>query len=182
MEVKRLFVRVINSRIQLPKIIKSGGVGIELGVAGGYYSNIILKNSSLKCLYSVDRWDDHHNEAEFKKAAELLRRHGLRSAIMAMTFKEALTRFPSDECFDFIYIDGYAHKGQENGKTLRDWYPKLKVGGIFAGHDYNKKYQPTIDAVDSFCDSVGITPIIVPGDDETISRQDEYESWYIIKQ
>ena len=44
----------IKSREDLPRLIKEGGVGIELGVAGGLYSNTILENSKLDMLYSVD--------------------------------------------------------------------------------------------------------------------------------
>lgn len=37
----------------------------------------------------------------------------------------------------FIYVDGYAHTGEDRGKTLFDWYPKLKIGGLMAGDDYH---------------------------------------------
>ena len=55
------------------------------------------------------------------------------------TFESHVNSF-DDETFDFIFIDGYANSGQENGKTLDDWWPKLKPGGIFSGHDYCDRY------------------------------------------
>ena len=43
-----------------------------------------------------------------------------------MTFDDAIDLF-EDQFFDFIYIDGFAHTGEEGGETLIKWYRKLKV-------------------------------------------------------
>lgn len=67
-----------------------------------------------------------------------------------MDFELAIDLFPN-EYFDFIYIDGYAHTGQNEGKTLRQWYPKLKSGGIFSGHDYcAQRWPKTFNQVNQF--------------------------------
>jgi hypothetical protein len=47
---------------------------------------------------------------------------------------EAVKDFP-DEYFDFMFIDG-DHTYDGITKDLADWYPKMKVGGTFLGHDY----------------------------------------------
>lgn len=31
------------------------------------------------------------------------------------------------QMFDFVYIDGYAHTGEENGKTIIDWWRKVRT-------------------------------------------------------
>ena len=141
----------MSSRKEFGKLIDGLNlkIGVELGVAAGIFSDILLKNSNLEKLFSIDRWNDHHNEEEMKKAKTLLSVYKERSIILQTTFDKALNDF-SDDYFDFIYIDGYAHTGQDNGKTLNDWYPKLKSGGIFAGHDYHPRWTPTIIAVDAF--------------------------------
>jgi SAM-dependent methyltransferase len=41
----------------------------------------------------------------------------------------------ADESLDFIHIDA-AHDYDSVVKDLAAWYPKLKPGGIFSGHDY----------------------------------------------
>lgn len=41
----------------------------------------------------------------------------------------------SDEYFDFIFIDA-SHEYKEFKQDLIAWYPKIKKGGVFAGHDY----------------------------------------------
>ncbi len=168
-----------HGRRWLPILAAESGVGIELGVASGYFSNIILQNSRLERLYSVDAWADHHDVGEYHRCCELLNPHGSRSTVLRMYFSEALDLFP-DEHFDFIYIDAYAGDGQEDGQILRDWWPKLKSGGVFSGHDYHEKWQPTIDAVNRFCEEKGYTPNLVPGV-SGLHLHDEYGSWYLVK-
>ena len=36
------------------------------------------------------------------------------------------------------------------GELLLEWWPKVKVGGIFAGHDYSPAWPKTIEEVDKF--------------------------------
>jgi hypothetical protein len=40
-----------------------------------------------------------------------------------------------DESIDFIFIDG-DHSAKGFRKDLELWYPKVKKGGVFSGHDY----------------------------------------------
>jgi len=42
----------------------------------------------------------------------------------------------ADETFDFIFLDRYMTLEQAE-KDLHYWYPKLKKGGLFTGHDWN---------------------------------------------
>lgn len=41
----------------------------------------------------------------------------------------------ADESVDFVFIDG-CHEVESVRRDIADWYPKVKVGGIIAGHDY----------------------------------------------
>ena len=74
----------------------------------------------------------------------------------------------------YIYIDGYAHTGQFGGRTLSDWWPKLKAGGIFAGHDYHPEWPRTVAEVNLFARSRGL-PVNVT------SCALEYPSWWVMK-
>jgi hypothetical protein len=126
------------------------GIAIELGVAEGVMSERMLQ-TGLSYLFSVDMYADRgHNINQYKRALERLMPYKERNSILKMKFNEALSLFP-DEYFDLIYVDGYAHGGQENGQTLRDWYPKCKPGGIFAGDDYDSIWPKVIKEVDAFC-------------------------------
>jgi len=140
------------------------GIGVELGVARGDFSKTILERSKCEKLYSIDRWTDHHDAKEMLQAVQALSQYGVRSNVLRMSFADALPLIGNDS-LDFCYIDGYAAGGQEDGNTLRDWWVKLKKGGIFAGHDYAPRWQPTIDAVDKFAAEVGFRFALTTGDE-----------------
>jgi predicted O-methyltransferase YrrM len=160
-------------------MVPSNGVGIELGVASGYFSDALLQCSKLQRLFSIDAWADHHDSDEYLLAARRLSKHGTRSVVLRMFFDDAIHLF-EDQSIDFIYLDAYAHLGQENGKLISDWWSKLKPGGLFAGHDYDSRWPLTVQAVDEFCASRGMKPGVLPGA-RTGNHQDSYASWYVFK-
>ncbi len=95
-----------------------------------------------------------------------------------MSFDDAITLF-ADDFFDFIYFDGYAHTGEEGGKTFSDWYKKLKVGGIFAGDDYHDDWPLVKWAVNDMVEKLGCK-LGVTGRVET-THLDKYPSWFFEK-
>lgn len=54
---------------------------------------------------------------------------------LSMTSVEASKLF-EDQSVDFIFIDG-SHEYQDVKNDIEAWFPKIKIGGIMAGHDYN---------------------------------------------
>ncbi|MFC3088765.1 class I SAM-dependent methyltransferase [Tabrizicola soli] len=120
----------------------SGNIGIELGVAAGSFSARMMQSGRFARFYGVDAYSDGHSAREYKAA---LLATGLASdyRLLRLAFAQAVDLFP-DASFDFIYVDGFAHGGLEGGRTLADWYPKLKPGGIMAGDDYDAKYWPLV--------------------------------------
>ena len=162
----------MKTRADLIELVPAGGVVVELGVAAGAFSEAMLQRRPNITVVSVDRWSDHHGEAEYKLACGRLATYGHRSIIVRATFKEALKLFRA-ETFDLVYVDGYAHTGQEGGQTLRDWWSKVRPGGVMAGHDYHPKWQPTIDAVDAFVAEGGLGVRLIQGD--------TYPSWWVRK-
>jgi len=145
----------ITTRDQLPALLTHRGLtrlGVELGVAGGAYSEHLLMSMPLRRLYSVDAWagDRGHDILQCDAATRRLSKYGARSIVLRARFDEALALF-DDGALDFVYIDGYAHTGNEGGRTLRDWWRKVRPGGIFAGHDYDAENWPkNVAAVDAF--------------------------------
>ena len=148
------------------------GRGIELGVAKGVFSDIILQNNKVTKLVSIDRWSDHHTLDEYIEVIRLLKVYDERSSVTRSSFEMALPSF-TDGTLDFIYIDGYAHQGQERGKTLSDWWPKLKKGGLFCGHDYHRRWPATIEAVNRFMEANNLSI--------SVTQDDEYPSWWVVK-
>jgi SAM-dependent methyltransferase len=153
----------------------TGNVGIELGVAGGSFSARMVKSGRFRQFWGVDSYADAHNVKEYKQALLTI---GMWSdyRLLRMTFAEALDLFP-DGSFDFIYVDGYAHTGEEGGKTLVDWYSKLKPGGIFAGDDYAPDTWPlTVWAVNEVAAQLGVTVNVT----ELVRAEafNKHPSWY----
>ena len=164
----------LETRADLVAFLPSGGVAVELGVAKGVFSDEMLRARKDFHLYSVDRWagDRGHDDEEYNAARELLGVHGDRCTIIRKSFEEALADF-APECCDLIYLDGYAHDGQQGGKTIEDWWSRLKVGGILAGHDYHPDWRATVEAVDEFCRKHRLTVQTTSGD--------FFPSWYLRK-
>lgn len=167
---------MIRDRNELALLMK--GVAVELGVAKGKYSEELLRNENIDRLYSIDRWanDGQHNDAEYIGVLNRLEKYGKRSIIIRREFVVAAKFF--EPIFDFVYIDGYAHTGQDGGQTLNQWWGLLKPGGIFAGHDYHSQWQPTIDVVNKFLYKHGLPLNLTK---EVDPSQQIYPSWYVFK-
>lgn len=153
-------------------------LGIELGVAAGSFSARMMQSRRFKRFYGVDIYGDTHDIGEYKKA---LRAVGLHRNfhLLRMTFDQALDLFP-DNHFDFIYCDGYAHTGEEGGRTLLDWYAKLKPGGVMAGDDYDLAHWPLVVwAVHHLVAQLGV-PLQVT-DLVTDAPYNRYRSWFFTK-
>ena len=101
-------------------------------------------------------------------------------ASIMYTFWDNILDLFEDETFDFIYVDGYAHTGENEGQTLHDWWPKLKRGGMFTGDDYHEDWPKVVYHVNEFCriKELNINIYDYKYKDEIYSK---YPSWYVFK-
>jgi len=155
-------------------------LGVELGIAAGIFSERMLSTGKFASYVGVDMYTDRGHDIEEYKTA--IRRNGIFSnyKILKMSFDDALDLF-DDESIDFLYIDGYAHTGQNDGKTLSDWYPKVKTGGLFAGDDYNKKKWPkVVKEVNAFLETHGYDKVYITDTREKTSYC-KHPSWAVKK-
>jgi hypothetical protein len=60
-----------------------------------------------------------------------------------------------DNSLDFVFLDDL-HQLEHMRKELRAWWAKVKVGGIFAGHDYDSNWVEVVQAVDEFAAEYGL--------------------------
>jgi len=145
------------------------GLGVEVGVQDGYFSQEILKNwkGELKC---VDRWDreDQYNNARMNLGEDRLVRGD--SADSAKLFKAG--------SLDFVFIDA-GHQYEEVKRDLEAWFPKVRKGGVFSGHDYVLYGDfGVIKAVDEFAKSKGYKVELT---DQEMWEGFNFKSWYFIK-
>lgn len=165
------------TRADLARFVPDGGTMVELGVAAGDFACQLIRTNPLAVYEGIDRYADHHDLNEWKKAQQkitttLREVRGRAGVIWMSTFAEQLHHY-RDNSLDLVYIDGYAHTGQQGGQTIRDWYPKVRPGGILAGHDYHPKWRPTMDAVDEFVQVAHLQLNII---DEL-----PFPSWWVVK-
>lgn len=123
------------------------GIAVEIGVAGAHFSKQVLETwKSLGKIYLVDAW--RHFEDGYMDSCNLPQevqdeRYNRVVLDLATNPKVVIARYESPaaanlfptELFDFIYLDAN-HSETAVAHDLEAWWPKLKPGGIFAGHDY----------------------------------------------
>lgn len=130
------------------------GEGVEIGVQEGENAENILTLWQGKTLHLVDPWmkwpemmyQDRTNEIDFEaalaKTVERMSRFTGRSQIHRLPSAAAARMFRvQQKQFDFIYIDAQ-HSYESVTQDLRNWYPLVKPGGLFGGHDYLNRYDP----------------------------------------
>ncbi len=127
---------LLPDRAALMARLPQGGIGAEIGVAFGDYTDVILAQNRPRTLHLVDAWDsDRYREG----LAAIRARFATSIAEGAIAIHqgystEILARF-ADGMFDWIYLDT-DHSYETTLAELRLAAPKLKPGGLLAGHDY----------------------------------------------
>ena len=130
-------------------------VGIEVGLLRGTsFCALLQLCDNIKELHGVDNWlpyDDYLgsedgtpvysipeveckiNEAITKISVQYCE-GSERAHIHHMDSNDCANMF-EDEYFDFVFLDTYLTY-QQAISDLETWYPKVKRGGLFTGHDY----------------------------------------------
>jgi hypothetical protein len=154
--------------------------GAEIGTWEGGYAEIICKANPDVHLTCVDPWSAYDGYKEIKNDQSRLntafdvtvkRLAPFNCTILRMTSLAAAPRIP-DGSLDFVYIDSN-HRAEFVQQDLNAWVPKVRVGGIVAGHDYgNHKKKPFIQVqpvVDEFVASHRIRPLYILSSDKSSS-------------
>lgn len=182
-------VPTFKTRSELGRIAQAEGfaIGVELGVQNGYYSKEMLSSwPGCEEYHLVDLWGHQENYDDVANvnmaAQEKIYRRALESTsewrekvAVCRNYTTSCVDMFDDEYFDFIYVDA-RHDFKGVWDDVVAYWPKLKVGGIMAGHDYvtnddgprqsgqdwTKNYDGTIDetgtvvkgAIDMFAQTV----------------------------
>lgn len=189
----------VSKRDEIPFLLNELGLngdGIEIGVQRGLYAEIVLRNSSLKKLYLCDPWkqidtniysdvaniNDEEQEKILKEMINRVFKYNYsrdRINILRMTSDQAIeSKLFKDKQLDFVYIDAN-HKYEYILKDIEMWYPKVKNGGIIAGHDYldGEIMEGSFGVKSAVTDFFGNNK-----NNERIYITDEnWPSWYVIK-
>lgn len=145
-------------------------VGIEIGTDGGTTTVHLLKQIPKLTLHGIDpyipyidwggitfSWHDGKNsdsQDSYKSFMDKVAPFGERYIHHKKTSDEAVVDF-ADESMDFIFIDGL-HTYEQVTKDCNNYYPKLKKGGLFCGHDFSA-IKGVNQAINEFAQKIGLT-------------------------
>lgn len=161
------------------------GNAVEIGVYQGEFSSIMLSFWGGDRYFMVDRWkhvegyadyaNTYDHDAVYKSVCEKFGDNP-RATIIKLDSLSASCLF-KDGFFDFIHIDA-DHSYQGCKQDIHAWYPKLRIGGVFSGHDYLDGHNEcglfgVKSAVDEFAQEVNA--------DLRITKEIMWKSWYWIK-
>jgi hypothetical protein len=185
-------VPCILNRGEFPFILNKRGLlgeGVEVGVKHGGYSEYLLQHWGGRRLISVDAWkafpeDEYRDEANvsqhefdviYANTCKRLSVFGERSQIMRCLSVEAAGQLP-DASMDFVYLD--ARRDYDGVvEDLNAWFPKVRRGGVLAGHDYLDGQVAGTEfgvkrAVDEFAAKYKLLV-------QNTFREPTYKSWFI---
>jgi len=128
-------------------------IGVEIGVDLGLNSKNIMNHLNIKKLYLIDPYSGVYSRItgneRYNTAKRRLKKYEQTGKVIwkIMTSEKAAMEVPND--LDFVYIDG-DHSKEGVKKDLLLWYPKVKPGGTFGGHDFCGSAIGVIEAVVEF--------------------------------
>lgn len=154
------------------RAIKPGGFALEVGTWKGNSAYIIAsvcarKGAQLIC---VDSFNGDMLYGGATRSFAFLRDHalthleGLPVSFIIMD-STAAHRVFADHLFDFAFIDG-DHTEPVVSQDIKNYLPKVKKGGIYAGHDYDFQFGDAhvkfnVKAnVDKYCGKVSVQDTI----------------------
>ncbi len=109
-------------------------IGVEIGVDKGVTSDGLTGNcSKIGMLYSIDPWINR--DGRYSDVAALLKDRS-NCTLLRMSSTEAAKVIHDD--LDFVFIDG-DHEYEAVLNDLNLWFPKIKSGGLLAGHDWTHR-------------------------------------------
>lgn len=186
------FIKHRNFLAQLLNLKGMLGEGCEVGTERGGYADLILRDWNGRRLHMVDpfitqpmeEYRDVVNTSNFEEffktwQRNIQERYGERAVLHRKFSHEAVLDF-ADASLDFVFIDGN-HGYKWVKQDLELWWPKLRPGGLFGGHDYGTVDHPDYScgvkqAVDEFVVAHRLEALITPE-----GYEGDVPSWWIWK-
>ena len=141
----------LKDRYEIPSYLTQlglSGQGVEVGVRDGEFSEHVLSHWN-GIMHLVDPWlnqnttiyNDISNvakdeqEARFRMVSTTMANKFPARYHIHRTYSVEASKLFTDSQLDFVYIDA-RHDYEGVLEDMNAWWPKLKVGGLFAGHDF----------------------------------------------
>lgn len=134
-------LQAIKNRGDIPAFLQTLGDELLLCEVGVFYGEHM--RSLLRCLpqllLAVDAWQPTRWYTEKQMAQARAAAHQVAEQNTCVRIVEGqsldVAADQLDGTFDFVYIDA-SHDYRSVSDDLAAWWPKVKAGGVLAGHDY----------------------------------------------
>lgn len=155
---------IIDKRTDLGRLLNDEQklTGAEIGVKQGHFSKTILRQwVSCTKYYLIDPWEyqtDYHDVANveqkqqdtfFEQTKQNVKLWENNVVIKRQYSVDAAKSIPDNE-LDFVYLDA-RHDYRSILEDLETYWPKLKVGGIFSGHDFCNAHEEPKKSKQDWC-------------------------------
>lgn len=127
--------------------------GAEIGVERGVFSKQLCDAVPNLTLFGIDPWMAYKGYREhvsqdklegfYELTVEKMKPYDFR---IFRAFSEEAYKYFRDGSLDFVYIDGN-HSFLNATQDIAFWSPKVRKGGIIAGHDYRRNSGKYINDV-----------------------------------
>ena len=131
-------------------------IGAEIGIGWGTHASFYLSELNIDFVFLIDphvAYEDYKKNIGLEEIKEWERNAHIKLdkyEHKIKWIKERSTdavKLIADSSLDFVYIDAN-HTYESVAEDIRLYYPKVKKGGLFSGHDYD--YESVKKAVDEF--------------------------------
>lgn len=150
----------INYRNELWKLLPENATIVECGSAEGYFSADILRWPNCGQLILVDTWARIPGQSGDGSSPQEWHDKNYNAAMQRIDFAKEKVKIlrgltwdmaaqVADESLDLLYLDA-CHTYECVMEDLNKWFPKVKKGGIIAGHDYKNRAYGVYPAVWNF--------------------------------
>lgn len=173
------------SRDGLAKIFGELGfkTGAEIGVRWGGYSKMLCDSIPGVKHYCIDPYIPYEGRRPSQERMDRIFDHAKRllapydATFIRKTSMQAVTDF-EDGSLDYVYIDGLHHFSYVMMDIIC-WTPKVRIGGIVAGHDYVESYScGVINAVRAYTQSHAINEWYLTYDP---GAKEPHPSWFFVR-
>lgn len=181
----------LTDRRSLMASLPKGGIGAEIGVAEGCFSEVLLEVCQPRRLYLIDPWIYqadavcHGDVSNVEQACQEGKYQQVQQRCGKLPNVRIVRDFSLSAVDSFVndYFD-WLHNDANHADVARDiaaWWPKLKSGGWMTGHDYTMVGESITvkQDVDEFVAEHGLTLFVTRGDTDIYEKN--YPTWAVQK-
>jgi len=168
---------ILHDNLDEPKL------GCEVGVWRGNLSEYLLTAFPKLHLIMVDAWHPYYIGVKSRNWAITEQRNEMRKSLLEsldnteilydrrtvhIGDSKQVASTMRNECLDFVFIDA-DHRYEAVREDIKNWYSKVRPGGIVSGHDYGGKWDSNPSgwgvkkAVDEFVNKYGYALTVEKG-------------------